>query len=792
MAKARAVRDARASTAKNTPTGGMPVWIAALVLAIAIGAVYGPALSVPFIYDDRSTILENSSIRSLSPLVGTAEHRGPLNPAPETPTAGRPVVNLSLAANYAVGGLRPDGYHLFNVVIHFLSSLLICMVVRRTLLSPCFGDRFSGSAGWLAFAVALLWALHPLQTESVVYTTQRTELMMALFYLATLYCSVRYLTARLVADVEGSEATSPSSPRQKNQRVAQQSPTAGPSGNLWLALAVVVCLAGMASKEVMVSAPLMVLLFDRAFISRSLPAALRRSWPLYVGLAATWLLLVALNISTPRSASAGFALRIPAYAWWLTQAQVFLMYLKLTVWPWPLLIYYELPILPALSQAWMYVLPVAMLGFGTLVLLWRNTSLGYLGTWVFAILAPTSIVPIVTETAAERRMYLPLVAIVVLMVVGGVYLMEHLGLLATSGSRSTSNSMRTGSRTGPIVVSAILVALTYAAIDTKHLRSFRDEQTLWREVIQYEPANAVAHNNLATLLIEGGRFADAVGVSESLIAQGVDHAVTFNNLGVALMNLGRVPEAKERFQKAVALKADYPDARSNYGLALGLTGNPEEAIKELTATQAASPNHRRTMLHLGIVYGNMGRNREAVAAYERLLQLDPNSVEAHVNLGAALDAVGKLPQAIEHFRFVAAATPNDPNAYNNLGLLLSKSQQNDEAIAQFERALRLAPNRSDVHHNMAQVYRRTGRTNAAIQHFQAAVQLKPDDVESLVGLAQSLAAAGRKQEASVAAEQAMQIARRTGQAELIKAAEDVSREVGAQQSGGEGASGKAQ
>ena len=233
---------------------------------------YGRALDAPFILDDESAIVKNPSIISLWPLVGTAEQPGPFRPPPNLPTVARPLVNLSFAVNYRFGGLNPAGYHAVNVLIHFLSALLLWAIVRRTLRLPYFSGRFTAAAGWLALAVALLWALHPLQTEAVIYATQRTELLMAFFYLATLYCSLRYWETE-------------EHPRRRTT---------------WLTLAVVACLCGMASKEVMVSAPLIVLLFERTFIAGSLAGTLRRSWPLYAGLASTWIVLLALNLARPR------------------------------------------------------------------------------------------------------------------------------------------------------------------------------------------------------------------------------------------------------------------------------------------------------------------------------------------------------------------------------------------------------------------------------------------------------------------------------------------------------------
>src|SRR4029079_14674738 len=138
-----------------------------------------------------------------------------------------------------------------NIVLHFLCAFVLWGVVRRTLRLPYFRHRFETTAGWLALAVALLWALHPLQTEPVIYATQRTELMMAFFYLATLYCSLRYWALLLLPLGEGRGEG------ESRQRV------------LWLLVAIVACLCGMASKEAMVSAPLTVLLFERTFIAGS-------------------------------------------------------------------------------------------------------------------------------------------------------------------------------------------------------------------------------------------------------------------------------------------------------------------------------------------------------------------------------------------------------------------------------------------------------------------------------------------------------------------------------------------
>jgi len=159
-------------------------WRIAIVIVAGI-LTYANSLSGPFILDDQSTIVDNRQIREWwSP-------SSVLVPESDTAIAGRPIVNLTFAVNYAIGGLDVRGYHAGNIAIHVICALLAFGVIRRTLDLPRMRDRFGGSAANVACAVALLWVVHPLNSEVVDYLTERTESLMALFYLLTLYASIR-------------------------------------------------------------------------------------------------------------------------------------------------------------------------------------------------------------------------------------------------------------------------------------------------------------------------------------------------------------------------------------------------------------------------------------------------------------------------------------------------------------------------------------------------------------------------------------------------------------------------
>ena len=162
----------------------------AIFVALLCGAVffvYWPSLAGLFIYDDASAIERNKSIRSLS-LWSLGDV---LIPPESTPVGGRPLVNLSFALNYAAGELSPRGYRIVNIALHAPSALAVWGVLRRTFLRAEVAERFGGAAEPLAMTITAIWALHPLTVDAVAYVTQRSELLVSLFYLLTLYGAIR-------------------------------------------------------------------------------------------------------------------------------------------------------------------------------------------------------------------------------------------------------------------------------------------------------------------------------------------------------------------------------------------------------------------------------------------------------------------------------------------------------------------------------------------------------------------------------------------------------------------------
>ncbi len=456
--------------------------VAALLLAGTVCLVQARAVHSPFIFDDDTTVLRNTSIRSLWPLFSGPDGHGPLNPPLGMPMSARPLVNLSLAVNYYFGGLDPFGYHLFNIVLHAMSALLLAAIVYRTLRLDFFQGRFAAAAGPLALASGLLWGLHPLTTETVAYTTQRTEALMGLCYLATLWAAQHYWSA--------------------------QRPLAR---GAWWAAAAAACLLGSLSKEVMASAPLVVLLYERTFVAGSFKRACRQSWPLYLGLLAGLSPLAAFWMLGMETPMAGFDLGTPAHVWWLTQTKVLFLYLKLSVWPWPLALHYEIPLLTNVAEAWPWLLAAILFGGATVWFVWRRKATGFVAAWLLLVLSPTLLIPMSREVAVERRMYVPLAALAAWAVVGGYSLLRRLG------TALAKRRHRAATGTGALAVTlagVMAVAAAYGVLDVRRLAEYDDELMLWQSALRHQGESPQIEFNVGELLRKAGRSDEAFAYFE--------------------------------------------------------------------------------------------------------------------------------------------------------------------------------------------------------------------------------------------------------------------------------------
>lgn len=722
------------------------VKIASAVLIAATILAYCNTLTTPFVFDDHGNIEANPSIRQLWPIWEVFLQRSPQG----TYVHGRPVVNLSLALNYAIGGIRTFPYHLTNLAIHVLAGLTLLGIVRRTLSLPSLGGRYERLATPLAFAIAAIWALHPLQTQAVTYVIQRYESLMGLFYLLSLYCVIR--------------SDSSLQPRQ------------------WTAAAVGACFLAMGCKEVAVSLPLVILLYDRAFLAGSFREAWRRRQGMYLGLLAAWLGLAALLVvSGGRSQWSGFALPVHPLDYAMTQFGVILHYLRLSFWPYPQVFDYAWPI----AETWGQVLPGAAVVLGllaaTVYALIRWPKWGLVGAWFFLILAPTSSVMPIADMAFEHRMYLSLAAVVAVTVIA---LHRFLGWLFHA-LRVPPPAARWA---GPALAAVVLVALVAATYARNQV--YQSERSVWQDVVDKAPHNARAHNNLGNQLCKAGSPEDAIAHYRKALELCPLFVNAHCNLATAVLDQGNIEEAKAECRKALDIDPQFARAHGNLGNILAHEKRLDEAVVQyrkairldpmlvdvhnklagVLATQGkvdeAMAGYRRALEanpfsvdahnNLAGLLAKQGKLHDAVIHYSQALQIDPRFSEAHYNLANILNRQNKLDEAVEHYRQTLQIDPRRAEAYNNLGVVLERRGSPSEAMELYLEAVRLNPDYAEAHGNLAMVLAKQGKLDATIDHLRKAVKLQPGLVAGHCQLAVFLMEKGRFDEAASHLQMALQ------------------------------------
>ena len=662
-------------------TTRIPLYAIVLVVAAVGLAAYWNGLKTPFIWDDDPAIVSNPTIRSVLPLSES------LSPPLETPTAGRPLVNLTLALNYAAGNLDETGYHGWNLAVLIASALLLFGIVRLTLeqisdrgrQSPVPGAWFrvrpwssatinrpsstgridgrtadrgqqdgprtkdgsgtrnqaSGTSDYtdtqrslIALASSLIWVAHPLLSETVEYATQRTESMMGFFFLLTLYAAIR-----------------------------------GRESGGWLAASVVSCVAGMATKESMAVAPLAVMLYDRVFVFDSWrDAARERGW-FYGALAATWVELGLLMWRWPRS-TVGDA-NVSSWTYLVNQAAMIARYVGLAVWPRALVIDYGLPRAIGVADVLPQALLVLALLAGTVVALARWPAIGFLGAMFFLTLAPTSsVVPIASEVGAERRMYLPLAALSVLAVVLAWALVERLRAKWPARARVLTIA----------AVCAAAAAVGALAVRTAYRnRDYATPIALWESAVATRP-HGRARFALATEYVSAGRHEEAVALLREAVP-------------------------------------DYPDARAGLGAELFLLGQRAEAIDVLDLFIGANPSHPNRIparILMGQALLAQGRTDEGASQFAAVLAADPSSVAANQGMAtvARIRAArfleqGNVAQASVQAREALRLNAGDADAHNVLGVTLAQQGQVNEAVREFQIAVRINPQHTQATRNLA-------------------------------------------------------------------------------------------
>ncbi len=615
------------------------VGIACLLLAALTGVAYANSFHGVFLMDDV-VFVDGEAFHYFWPPWDLL--KGP-----------RPIVDLTLAMNYAISRLEPWSYHAFNLAVHILAALTLFGLVRQTLMRwkdrPAAADPTS-----MAFIAALIWAVHPLQTQAVTYVIQRSESMMGLCYLLTLYCICRS---------DGSR-----------RQVA------------WGAAAVVACALGMACKAVMLTAPLVALLYDRTFLSSTWGEVFRKRSGLYLGFFATWSILAFTGVvggviatSPDAKSTVGFGvMKFTPSQYAMTQPGVILHYLRLAFWPNPLCLDYYWPAAKGFTQVGLPLIGILLLGTATVWAWFRRPALGFLGAAFFLILAPTSSFIPIQDVAVEHRMYLSLAAIILLVVFAARRLVS--------------------AKTPAIVLTAVVVFALGFATYRRNL-VYADVATMWRDVIAINPNNARAQNNLATELIKRDD----------------------------------VDEAMKHLDKTLEVFPNAAKAYYNRASALEKKGQYEEVVKQYRESLRLEPGVWVTHYNIAnCLYRKLGRAEEAIPEYREAQRLAPTEPQNYIMLGVLFDEQHRLDEAAAEYRLgIAAAGPRtDPiqvaRLHFNLANTLSKQNQTAEALDEYTQALKYNPRHHQAQYGIGVSHMELGDKISAVASFRASLAIDPN------------------------------------------------------------------
>jgi protein O-mannosyl-transferase len=654
-----------------------------LMLASCACALYLGSISTPFIFDDNTAIVSNPQVRRLWPLSEA------MTAPPDLPTSNRPLAALSFSINYALGELRVEGYHAVNLALHGANALLLYALLLLLLRHPQLPEQTRRAALPLSAAATLLWCVHPLLSESVVYVTQRTELMAAFFYLATLVCAVRAFCE--------------------------------PQRRVWEFAACVAALLGIGAKETAATVGLAVLCLDRLAYSPSVLVALRSRRVLYAGLASQLALALAMAIAAPYSrAGVGYHDGVSALQWLATQAGVLVMYLQLALWPRSLSISYDYPIAQNLLRDWPQLLLMAALGLGTLWLVARKGLAAFGAALFFIHLAPSSsFIPISTEVAVERRMYLPTAVLVVYGVVLAHRLLVKLKLRVRARHALAAIAM--------LALTCALCARTLARV-----QDYESPLRIWQAALAADPHNPQALLGVAGVLRELARCSDARAFAQPLTRRPREYAGARDWAGRAHVLLGQCDEDEGKLSAALAhddaVADDSPEllvALMNGARVLMRLGDIERAVQRLQRTVALPEAGAHEYHDLGVALSRLGRHDAAAKSFAHAYELDPSKPDSLEALALSLGAQGKWAEAAALLSEVVRRWPNDLGAYAKLGRVLVELGRDEQALAALDHALAAGSPQPETHLARCRAMARTGRFDQALFACDQALRLAP-------------------------------------------------------------------
>lgn len=656
------------TTRPAAPAGSTPVaarrrtaWAALLLLGLVIAA-YAPVLRNGFVWDDDSSLTENAFIHAPDGLRRFWF-------TTQTPDYW-PVTATTLWLEWRVWGARAAGYHASNVLLHAGSALLLWSVLRRL--------RIPG-----AYFAALLFAVHPVNVESVAWIAQRKNLLGMLGFLASIRC---FLETGIAA------APEPRSPV---------------GAGRWYGLSLAAFVLAMLCKGSVAPLPL-VLLGLIAWHRRPTRRDLLRLAPFFV----TALVLAGVDAWFQTHGTGEVIRRAGAAERLLGAGAAVWFYLGKALVPAHLLFVYPQWVIHAGDPLWWVPLLAALAFTAVLARGGPRTraalfAWGYFCVMLVPVLGFSDVYFMRFSLVADHYQYLALI-----------------GVAAFAGAAGRGWADRTTlprlARTAAAGLVCLLAALTW-----RQCRNYRDAETLFRATLRGNPGAWLAATNLGAILVGAGRPAEAEGYLEQALRLNPDLPQAELDLGTVLRATGRRDEALAHFEAGLRLSPDSPGAHYDVGVGLADRRRWPEAAAQFAEAVRRRSDYPEAENALGNALRQLRRVPEALPHLRRALELRPDFPEAENNLGIALAQSGRLDEAIGHLERAARPGAGYLEAENNLGIALAQAGRLPEAIGHFEEMVRLRPGDVQFRFNLGNALAQVGRLPEAAAQYAAALRLNP-------------------------------------------------------------------
>lgn len=587
-----------------------------ILISLAIFA-YSNSFQGAFIFDDFPSIVNNPGLRNITPLNDFI-----FNQPKDTSVSGRLLPTLSFAVNYHISGLNVFSYHLFNILFHILCGITIYFVIleifRLRMLSSAVKKD---SARLIAFCTASLWLVHPINSEAVCYLTQRTEIMMSLAYLGTIYFTVKSINTNY--------------------------------SRKWMLAGAVFSVLGAGCKESIMTAPFVCTLLILISEKWNVRKLLKKYYILLTGFLINWIFIALIMLNAPRGESVGFGTGSTAFLYAVNQIHMISTYLKLIVFPFPLNIDYGLPRSYTIVET-IFPLIFLLLCLVGIVFLWKkNIMAGFAALCFFIIISPTSsFVPISTEVGSERRVYLASAFLLILIVTGVFKAIEHFKL---------------DKRIAFATYLIILIGFTSATIC--RTLEYKDPLFLWLGSLQIQSDNPRALNTVGLLYSQRGELNKA----EKYLLNALKHDSGNREI---LINLGGLELRRNNYSKAaeyckLALAGNPEDIILNMNLAgiYAIQLNPK-AIDYYKKVLKIEPDNYQAAFSLAVFYERTKDNKNAEKYFFEAVRLSDENPEIIARCGAFLFNTGKKEKGIEYLRKANKKAPEN----NKITDLLRKKE----------------------------------------------------------------------------------------------------------------------